>query len=160
MVDFDDIFKLNQRHLNISKSFGLSSPLFEMINVQTKIANSLSGVQMMAELGKSIQQYHRIGDNPSLSAIEAITKNLSLHTKFVIPQTTIEAITSINRKHEELLGGLRTISEAFKIQSPAIAQIAKACYWLVSTRTREPRERHERESPHRLGGSATETKSV
>tara|TARA_B100002049_G_scaffold237186_1_gene226685 strand:+ start:9773 stop:10648 length:876 start_codon:yes stop_codon:yes gene_type:complete len=94
-----------------------------MINVQTKIANSLSGVQMMAELGKSIQQYHRIGDNPSLSAIEAITKNLSLHTKFVIPQTTIEAITSINRKHEELLGGLRTISEAFKIQSPAIAQI-------------------------------------
>lgn len=78
---------------------------------------------MATELAKSMQQHHRMFENPTLSAIQAMTKGLNLQAKFAIPQTTLDAITSINRQHEQLFGGLRAITEALKIQSPAIAQI-------------------------------------
>ncbi|WP_326371193.1 hypothetical protein [Flavobacterium sp. SUN046] len=94
-----------------------------MFKTQERITKSLSGINMATELAKSMQQHHRIFENPTLSAIEAMTKSLSLQTKFAIPQSTLDAITSINRQHEQLFGGLRAMTEALKIQSPAIAQI-------------------------------------
>ncbi|MEC4050080.1 hypothetical protein OX284_011615 [Flavobacterium sp. SUN046] len=123
MAVFDDIFKSTQWHQSIQKSLGLSSQLSEMFKTQERITKSLSGINMATELAKSMQQHHRIFENPTLSAIEAMTKSLSLQTKFAIPQSTLDAITSINRQHEQLFGGLRAMTEALKIQSPAIAQI-------------------------------------
>lgn len=123
MAGFDDIFKSAQWHQSIQKSLGLSSQLSEMFRTQERISKSLSGISMATELAKSMQQHHRMFENPTLSAIQAMTKDLSLQAKFAIPQTTLDAITSINRQHEQLFGGLRAITEALKIQSPAIAQI-------------------------------------
>lgn len=123
MAGFDDIFKSAQWHQNIQKSLGLSSQLSEMFKAQEKIPKSLSGVNMISELAKSLHQHHRMFENPTLSVIEAMTKSLSLQTKFTIPQTTLDAVASINRQHEQLFGGIRAMTDALKIQSPAIAQI-------------------------------------
>lgn len=123
MAGFDDIIKSAQWHQSIQKPLGLSSQLSEMINIQDKIDKSLSGVSMMTELSKSMQQHHRILEEPTLRAIEAMTKNLRLQTKFAIPQKTLEAIASINQQHEQLFGEIRAKTEALKIQSPAFAQI-------------------------------------
>ena len=53
-----------------------------------------------------MQQHHKMFENPTLSAIEAMTKGLAF-TKFAY-HVTLDAITSINRQHEQLL----KISEA------------------------------------------------
>lgn len=123
MAGFDDILKSVQWQQSIQKSLGLSSQLSEMFKAQESIAKNLSGLSMATELAKSMQKHHRMFENPTLSAIEAVTKSLSLQAKFSIPQTTLDAISSINRQHEQLFGGIRAMTEALKIQSPAIAQI-------------------------------------
>lgn len=119
MAGFDDILKSIQWHQSIQKSSGLTSQLSEMFNAQESITKNLSGLSMATEL----QKHHRMFANPTLSAIEAMTKGLSLQAKFAMPQTTLDAISSINRQHEQLFGGIRTMTEALKIQSPALAQI-------------------------------------
>jgi len=123
MAGFDDILKSVQWHQSIQKSLGLTSQLSEMMKAQERITRSLSGVSMITELAKSMQKHHKMFENPTLSAIEAMTKGLSLQSKFVIPQKTLDAISSINRQHEQLFGGIRAMTEALKIQSPALAQI-------------------------------------
>lgn len=123
MAGFDDILKSVQWQQSIQKSLGLSSQLSEMFKAQESIAKNLSGLSMATELAKSMQKHHRMFENPTLSAIETVTKSLSLQAKFAIPQTTLDAISSINRQHEQLFGGIRAMTEALKIQSPAIAQI-------------------------------------
>jgi hypothetical protein len=123
MAGFDDILKSVQWQQSIQKSLGLSSQLSEMFKAQESIAKNLSGLSMATELAKSMQKHHRMFENTTLSAIEAMTKGLSLQAKFAIPQTTLDAISSISRQHEQLFGGIRAMTEALKIQSPAIAQI-------------------------------------
>jgi len=131
MAGFDDILKSVQWQQSIQKSLGLSSQLSEMMKAQEKITKSLSGVSMITELAKSMQQHHKMFENPTLSAIEAMTKGLSLQAKFAIPQTTLDAISSINRQHEQLFGGIRAMTEALKIQSPALAQINNLNFALI-----------------------------
>lgn len=123
MAGFDDILKSAQWHQSIQKSLGLSSQLSEMMKAQERITKSLSGVSMITELAKSMQQHHRMFENPTLSAIEAMTKGLSLQAKFAIPQTTLDAISSINRQHEQLFGNLRSITEAINKNQAAFNQI-------------------------------------
>lgn len=123
MAEFDYILKSAQWHQSIQKSLGLSSQLSEMMKAQTRITKSLSGVSMITELAKSMQQHHKMFENPTLSAIEAMTKGLSLQAKFAIPQTTLDAISSINRQHEELFGNLRSITEAVNKNQAAFNQI-------------------------------------
>lgn len=123
MAGFDDILKSAQWHQSIQKSLGLTSQLSEMMKAQERITRSLSGVSMIAELAKSMQQHHKMFVNPTLSAIEAMTKGLSLQAKFAIPQTTLDAISSINRQHEQLFGNLRSITEAININQAAFNQI-------------------------------------
>lgn len=123
MAGFDDILKSAQWHQSIQKSLGLSSQLSEMMKAQASITKSLSGVSMITELAKSMQQHHRMFENPTLSAIEAMTKGLSLQAKFAIPQTTLDAISSINRQHEQLFGNLRSITEAVNKNQAAFNQI-------------------------------------
>lgn len=122
MAGFDDILKSAQWSQNIQKSMGLSSQLSEMFKVQERITKSFSGLSMMMEIAKSMKQQTMFAQ-PSLSAIDAMTKSMNWHSKFAIPQTTLDAITSINRQHEQLFGGIRAMTEALKIQSPALAQI-------------------------------------
>lgn len=123
MTGFDDILKSAQWHQSIQKSLGLTSQLSEMMKAQEQITKSLSGVSMITELAKSMQKHHRMFENPTLSAIEAMTKGLSLQAKFAIPQTTLDAISSINRQHEQLFGNLRSITEALNKNQAAFNQI-------------------------------------
>ncbi len=122
MAGFDDILKSAQWSQNIQKSLGLSSQLSDMFKAQEHITKSLGGLSMMTEIAKSMKQQTMFAQ-PTLSAIDAMTKSMSWHSKFAIPQTTLDAITSINRQHEQLFGGLRAMTEALKFQSPALAQI-------------------------------------
>ncbi len=122
MAGLNDKLKSAQWHQSIQKSLGLSSHISAILKAQESIAKSLSGVNMMAEIAKSMQ-HQKMFANPTLSAIEAMSKSISLQSKFAIPQRTIDAITSISRQHEQLFGGLRAMTEALRIQSPAIAQI-------------------------------------
>jgi hypothetical protein len=123
MAGIDDILKSAQWHQSIQKSLGLSSQLTEMMKAQASITKSLSGVSMITELAKSMQQHHKMFENPTLSAIEAMTKGLSLQAKFAIPQTTLDAISSINRQHEQLFGNLRSITEAINKNQAVFNQI-------------------------------------
>lgn len=123
MAGFDDILKSVQWQQSIQKSFGLSSQLSEMFKAQESITRNLSGLSMATELAKSMQKHHRMFENPTLSAIEAMTKGLSLQSKFAIPQTTLDAISSINRQHEQLFGNLRSITEAINKNQAAFNQI-------------------------------------
>lgn len=123
MAGFDDILKSAQWHQSIQKSLGLSSQLSEMMKAQASITKRLSGVSMITELAKSMQQHHKMFEKPTLSAIEAMTKGLSIQAKFAIPQTTLDAISSINRQHEQLFGNLRSITEAINKNQAAFNQI-------------------------------------
>lgn len=123
MAGLDDILKSAQWHQNIQKSFGLSSQLSELFKAQENITKNLSGLSMATELAKSLQQRHKMFESPALSAIAAITKGFSLQSKFAIPQTTLDAITSINRQHEQLFGNLRSIAEVLNKNQAFFNQI-------------------------------------
>jgi len=123
MAGFDDILKSAQWHQSIQKSLGISSQLSEMFKLQDSIAKNLSGLSMASEIAKNMQIHQKMFENPTLSAIQQMSKSLNLQTKFAIPQSTLDAIASINRQHEQLFGGLRAMTEVLKVQSPAIAQI-------------------------------------
>jgi hypothetical protein len=85
---------------------------------QERFTKNLGGVVMLADLTKSMQQ-HQMGLNPTLSAIGAQTKSM----RFAIPQTTLDAITSINRQHNQFFESLRGITEAFTKNQSAFYQI-------------------------------------
>ncbi len=122
MTGLDNILKLAQRQQNIHKSLGFSTQLSEMFKAQERITNSFSGGSMITEIVKSMQ-HQKMFVSPTLLAIEAITKSMSFQSRFTIPQTTLDAIKSINHQHEQLFGGIRAMTEALRIQSPALAQI-------------------------------------
>jgi hypothetical protein len=107
---------------NILKSSGLSSQISEALKSQEGIFKSLSGVNMMAEIAKSLQ-FQKMFVSPNLSAFEAMSKSISHQLEIAIPQNTIDAIASINRQHEQLFSGIGGMTEALKIQSPAFTQI-------------------------------------
>jgi hypothetical protein len=123
MAGFDDIIKSTQWHQSIQKSLGLSSQLSEMFKAQERITKNLSGLSMAAELAKSMQQHRRLFESPTLLAIEAMNKGMSLQSKFAIPQTTLDAIASINRQHEQLFGNLRSITETLNKNQAVFNQI-------------------------------------
>lgn len=122
MANFDDIIKMAQLSQNIHKSFGLNAQVIEMLKAQARVSRSYSGLNMMSEIVKGLKSQTIIA-NPPFTTIGAITKSMSLQTKFGIPQTTIDAISSINRQHAQLFGGISAMTDALRIKSPAIAQI-------------------------------------
>jgi hypothetical protein len=123
MVGFDDILKSEQWHQSIQKSLDVSPAISEMMKASVRILDSFSGAIMITELAKSARHTHKIFENQSLLSIEAAVQSLSLQAKIAMPQTTIDAISSINRQHEQLFGGIRAMTETLKIHSSAIAQI-------------------------------------
>lgn len=72
-----------------------------LLQVNEQITRSLSSVNMMSEIAKSLRQQTSI-TLPSFSSIDAIAKSIGRQTQFAIPQNTLDAITSINRHHEQL----------------------------------------------------------
>lgn len=133
MAGLDDLLKLAERHQSIQLSPSVISQLSEMMKAQEQITKSLSGVSMITELAKSMQQHRKMFESSAQSVFEAMTKDLNLQEKFVIPQTTLDAISSINRQHEQIIGAIRrAITEALKIQSPVLAQINNLSFALSS----------------------------
>lgn len=122
MAGLDDILKSVQWSDKLQKSLGLTSQFSEMFKVQESISKSLSGVNMISEITKSMQ-HQKMFESITLSAIEAMSKSIPFQSNFAIPQTTLDAITSINRQHDQLFGNLRSIAEALNINQPAFSQI-------------------------------------
>lgn len=153
MTGYDNILKMVQWHKNIQKSLGLGSQLSEMskahesitkglssISMATEIAKSmqqhhgmfkvhesitkgLSSISIATEFAKGMQQHHGVFKNSTLAVIEAMTKGLSFKTKFAFPQTTLDAITSISRQHNQLFSHLRSITEVLNKNQAAFNQI-------------------------------------
>lgn len=130
MGGFDDILKATQGSQNIKKALGLSSQFSEIFKTQERIAKSFSGHNMMTEMGKHVKYQTMFAQ--SLSTFDAKVKSISLQSKFAIPQATFDAINLINRHHEQLIGGIKAMTEALKIQSPAITQINNLHFALIS----------------------------
>jgi hypothetical protein len=114
-ASINPLLKQQQMMADIVRGSGL-------LKAQEQITRSFSGINMMSEISKSLKQ-HTMFAQPTFSAIDAISKSMSWQSKFAIPQTTLDAISSINRQHEQLFGGLRAITESIQLQSPVIAQI-------------------------------------
>ncbi|PRZ23284.1 hypothetical protein [Flavobacterium granuli] len=140
MAGLDDLIKSTQWAQNINKSLGVSSQISEILKTQERMKSSLGGLNTITQLAKSIQQQEKytknwgstsmlvnlaksmqqqMASNSSLSAIDALTKSM----RFAIPQTTLDAIISINRHHNQLFGNLRSITEAFTKSQSAFSQI-------------------------------------
>jgi hypothetical protein len=143
MTNINDILKATQATQSIHKSLRVASHISEMLKMQNSISKSFSGLNMITEIAKGLKLQSSLAQ-PALLAMEAFTKSASFlpsrfgitqasidafsnsmnfPSRFAIPQTTIDAITSINRQHEQIFGSLRAMTDALKIQSPAIAQI-------------------------------------
>ncbi|QDK77623.1 hypothetical protein EXU85_03050 [Spirosoma sp. KCTC 42546] len=108
-----------QQETSIRNLSGISmlTELAKSMQQQERFTKNWGSIGMMADLTKSIQQ--QIGSNPSFSAIDALTKSI----RFAIPQTTLDAITSINRQHSLLFGNLRNITETFTKNKSVFSQI-------------------------------------
>lgn len=93
MEDIYKVLKSNQCIQGVHKSLELSSKISEMFKAQdNRIAKSFSGISMVSEIAKNFQQHSIKFNKPTLSAIESLSKSISLQTKALIPQTTIDAI--------------------------------------------------------------------
>jgi hypothetical protein len=117
MTNLDAIIKATQWSDNLKKSFGLNSSLSEMLKAQEKMTNSISGLTMVNEIAKGLKIVQ-----PTFPAMDAITKSMNWQ-KNLIPQTTLDAISSINRQHEQLFGNLRNISEVLNKHQSVFSQI-------------------------------------
>lgn len=122
MTGFEDILKSANWHQSLNKSLGISSVISEMLKTKDSITNSYSGISMMAENAKSMH-HQKMFTNPTMSAIEAMTKSIGVQSRFAIPQTTLDAITSINRQHEQLFGNLKSITQTLAIHQLPSSQI-------------------------------------
>lgn len=123
MAKFDDLLKVAQLQKNIQKSLGLSSQLSEMFKAQEILSKNFSTINMAAEIAKSMKHHHKMFENSNLSAIEAMRKSIDFQSKFRIPQTTIDAIKSINRQHDQLFGPIRNLTQALAKNQSSFSQI-------------------------------------
>jgi len=122
MTSFDDILKSVQLSQNTQELLGLASRFSKISKAQERISRSLSGINMIAEIAKNMQR-QKMFANPALLAVEELTKSMNHHSKFAIPQTTLDAISSIDKHHEQLFGNLRSIIETFDKHQATFSQI-------------------------------------
>ncbi len=102
-----------------------------VLKAQEQFAKSLSGLNMMSEISKSIKQ-QKLLNASAFAAMEAVSKSIGWQSKFVIPQTTIDAITSISRQHEQVWTNLRGVADTLKTHSTAFAQVNNLHFALSS----------------------------
>lgn len=175
MAGLDDILKSIQWTQYIHKPLVLSSQFSEMLksyqrmtngfsslnsitdptkSVQQQTIKSLSGISMLTELAKGMQQQDRLMKSlhdvsilpeftqsmqeqktaldTYISAFDTINKSIKLHANCEISSVIYDVITSLNRQHEELFGGIRAMTEALRVQPPAITQINSLHFALSS----------------------------
>lgn len=123
MAGLHDISNFIQLHKRMQKSLGVNLQLSEILGAQKRIKKTLGDLNMVAELAKSMQQHHGMVVNPTLSAIKAITKELSSYAKLSIPQATLDSILFINRQHEQLFENMRSLMGATNKYRPDLYQI-------------------------------------
>ncbi len=119
MVGLEEVLKGAGWQKSIQKSIGLTSQISEMMKAQEMIRKNFSGLGMISEITK-IMQHQKVLAGPLL---EAGRNSLAFQARLSIPNTALEAITSINRQHEQLFGSMRTMTEAIKFQSPMLAHV-------------------------------------
>ena len=142
MTNLNDYIKSMHSTQSLTKNFGLTSQISEMLNAQNSLKNNFSGLNKLSDITKNFSNQAILG-RPYSSMIDAITKSMALQsklsipssvtdaisksmafqTKFSIPNSAIEAIQSINRQHEQLFGNLKSITDSLKINQSAISQI-------------------------------------
>lgn len=142
MTNLNDYIKSIHSTQSLTKNFGLTSQISEMLKAQNSWKNNFSGLSMLSDITKSFNNQALFGKPQSSmidaitksmafqskhsipsSTIDAISKSIAFQTKFSIPNSAIEAIQSINRQHEQLFGNFKSITDALKINQSAISQI-------------------------------------
>ncbi len=122
ITDLAKSFQIPQQTIKSLSGINMLTELAKGMQQQDRLMKSFGGGSMLTELAKSKQEQSK-ALSPSFSAFDALTKLMKSYANFGIPQTTLDAITSINKRHEQLFGGIREITDALRIQSPAITQI-------------------------------------
>ena len=122
ITDFANSFQQNQLTMKSFSGISMLTELAKGIQHQDRVMKSFSGVSMLTEVTTSIQERKTVF-NSSFLTFDTLTKSMMSYSNFGIPQTTIDAITSINRQHEVLFGGIKAMTDSLRIQSPAITQI-------------------------------------
>jgi len=115
-------FQLQHQTIKNLSGISMLSELAKCMQPQNRLINSFGSLSMLTELAKSMQEQNKALSS-SFSAFDTLAKSMKSYSNFGIPQSTLDAISSINRKHEQLFGGIRTLTDALRIQSPAITQI-------------------------------------
>ena len=135
-----EMLKTQERMTSSFGGFNTITQLAKSFQEQEKFRKNLSGISMLTEIAKRMHQQERFIKNlrnvgmlsdlaknmqqqmasiPDLSAIDALTKS----TRFAIPQSTLDTITSIHRQHDQLFGNLRSTTETFTKNQSAFSQI-------------------------------------
>lgn len=113
MTNLDTIIKVTQWSKLLNKSLGKNFQLSEILKAQERFTKNISKLTKMNSL-QIVQT--------NFSEMKALSKLTNWQTK-LIPQTTLDAITSINRQHKQLLGSMKVITETLNFHSPILAQI-------------------------------------
>ena len=122
MTSIDEILRSANFNQSLSMNLGLNFPFSEMFKTQRNITNMMSGINLIEEVTKSLRLQAQFSQ-PAFSAIDTITKSLDWKSQFVIPKSTIETVTSINRQHEQLFGNLKSITESLSKYNAVYTQI-------------------------------------
>lgn len=123
MEEIYKFLKSNQWNQVIDNSLKLSSQMSEIFKNQDRLFKNLSGISMANEIAKNMKQYSIKFDNPALSGIEAMSKEITLKTENLIPQTTLDAIASINQQHEKLFSRIEAMTDSLRVKPEVLAQI-------------------------------------
>ncbi len=116
MANFDDILRSTNFNQNLSMKLGLNFPFSDIFKAQKNITNMMSGMNMMEEVTKSLKLQAQFSQS-AFSSIDTITKAMAWN---VIPKSTIDTITSINRQHEQLF---QSITDALSVRQSVFSQI-------------------------------------
>lgn len=117
MAGYEDVLKSHRENWNNQDLSGLDYLIAEMRKVQERVVKDLSINNPMDKIIKNTL-HQKLFASPHLSMI----KEMDLHSRFALPQTTLDAIVSIERQHKQIFGEIRTMTEAIKIPSPVLAQ--------------------------------------
>lgn len=131
MAEFYSILESLQWIRDLKKPMDFKSQIPGLLGSQESIPKSLSGISIITELAKSMQ-YYKSFETPGLTAVKEMGFPKALFSQMAIPQTTFDAINSINKQHEMLFGRISAMTKALNTQSPAITQIRSLNFALSS----------------------------
>ncbi|MDR6564252.1 MULTISPECIES: hypothetical protein [unclassified Arcicella] len=117
-TQFAKSFQQQEKSIRNLSAISMMTELAKSMQHQEQFTKNLGSISVLTDFAKSMQQQH-MAIGPSLSAIDGLTKSM----RFAIPQTTLDAITSINTQHNQLFGNLKSITEAFTKNQTAFSQI-------------------------------------